>query len=163
MDQDWATFDVAQELVAEALALGGALDQAGDVSEHQHPIIALDDTELRFEGGERIGRDLGHRLRQPRQQGRFARIGIAHDADISDEFQFELQFQLDAADAGRGLAGRLVDRRLETGVTFAAGSTRGDDDALTGIDEVGNDLAGGQVADDSPAWDLDFEILAALA
>ena len=42
MDEHRAALDVGEELVAEAGALGGALDQPGDVGEDGLAVLALD-------------------------------------------------------------------------------------------------------------------------
>ena len=51
-------FDVTQELVTEALALGRAFDQAGNVGEHELVILEPHHAEVRFERGERVVGDL---------------------------------------------------------------------------------------------------------
>ena len=50
---------MAEETVADAGAFGGALDQAGDVGEHELAALVADDAELRAERGEGIVADLG--------------------------------------------------------------------------------------------------------
>ena len=51
--------DVAQELVAEPLALAGALDQPGDVGDDELGVLVEpDDAEVRLERGERVVGDL---------------------------------------------------------------------------------------------------------
>ena len=50
VDEHRAALDVGEELVAEAGALGGALDQARDVGEHRLAVLALD----RPEAGESV-------------------------------------------------------------------------------------------------------------
>ena len=57
--QGGAALDVAQEVVAQALALAGALDQAGDVGDGEADFAGLDDAQVGDEGGEGIVRDLG--------------------------------------------------------------------------------------------------------
>ncbi len=44
MDEHRAALDVGEELVAEAGALGGALDQARDVGEDRLAVLAVDHT-----------------------------------------------------------------------------------------------------------------------
>ena len=50
--------DVAQEAVAEAAALGRALDEPGDVGEHELVVLEPHDAEVRHERRERVVRDL---------------------------------------------------------------------------------------------------------
>jgi len=49
-----AALDVAQELIAEAVALMGAFDEAGDVGDDEGlVVVGADDAEIRDERGER--------------------------------------------------------------------------------------------------------------
>ena len=49
MDERPTTLDVGEELVAEPGALGGALDQPGDVGEHELSLAVVDRPEHRLE------------------------------------------------------------------------------------------------------------------
>jgi hypothetical protein len=60
---------VGEELVTEAGALGGPLDQAGDVGDDQLAIVERHRAKVRLDRRERIVGDLGVRPGQPRQQG----------------------------------------------------------------------------------------------
>src|SRR3546814_15513210 len=46
MQQHPAAFDMAEEAVAQAMALMGALDQAGNVGDHELGLVDMDDPEL---------------------------------------------------------------------------------------------------------------------
>ena len=54
MQQYAATFDVAEEAVAEAGAFMRTFDQARNVGEHEFAAVDIDDAKLRIERGERI-------------------------------------------------------------------------------------------------------------
>jgi hypothetical protein len=59
MNQDLGSFDVAQELIAEAMTFVGAFDQAGHVGHHKAAIAAQrDHAEIRRQRGEGIIRNL---------------------------------------------------------------------------------------------------------
>ena len=73
MDEHRAALDVGEELVAEAGALGGALDQARDVGEHRLAVLAVDHPERRREGRERVVGDLRRRPGQARPAARTCR------------------------------------------------------------------------------------------
>ena len=61
VNDNTGAFDVAEEIVAESLALMGTFDQAGDVGDDERIVVAaIDDAEVRFEGGERIVGYLGN-------------------------------------------------------------------------------------------------------
>ncbi len=89
--------DVREELVAEALALGRAAHQAGDVDELErggHDLLRLDDLDqrvlarvhdrddphVRLDGAERVVGRLGLGRRERVEEGRLADVGKADDA-----------------------------------------------------------------------------------
>jgi hypothetical protein len=91
--------DVRQELVAEALALVRAADQARDVVEgdrvgddvrgadHRRDlgeplVLDRDDRDVRLDRGERVVRGLGPGAGQRVEQRRLARVGHPDDADL---------------------------------------------------------------------------------
>ena len=58
-DQHPGPLDVAQELVAEAPTLAGALDEAGDVGDHELGVVGPHHAEVGFERREGVVGDLG--------------------------------------------------------------------------------------------------------
>jgi GAF domain-containing protein len=91
--------DVGEELVAEALALGGALDDAGDVQEvhrrrddllrveqlgqcRQPRVRHADHPDVRLDRGEGVVRREDVVLRQCVEKSRLAHVGQADDADL---------------------------------------------------------------------------------
>ena len=94
-DQHPGPLDVAEEAVAETLALGRALDQSGDVRHDElgavthapHP----HDAEMRYQGRERVVRDLGLGRRDRRDQGRFPGIGKAHERHVGHELELHVE------------------------------------------------------------------------
>ena len=85
--------DVGEEVVPEAGALVGALDQPGDVGDHELAVVAVERPEHRLERRERVGGDLGLRAREPRQQRRLAGVRQPDEADVGEQ----LEVQVDAA------------------------------------------------------------------
>ena len=68
--------DVAEELVPEAAPLGRALDEAGDVGDHELVVLEAHDAEVRLERGERVVGDLRlRRARPPRSTWTCPRSG----------------------------------------------------------------------------------------
>ena len=101
MEQHGAALDMAEEAVPEAGALVGALDQAGNVGEHEFAARrAPDDAELGRERGERIIGDLGLGARDGGEEGRLAGIGQADEAGIGDQLQPQPNPALLAGPAG---------------------------------------------------------------
>ena len=76
--QRGAALDVAQEVVAQAAALAGALDQAGDVGDGEGRLAGRDHAEVGHQGGERVVGDLGP---GPRDRGDQAGLAGAGEAD----------------------------------------------------------------------------------
>ena len=64
----------------EPRALGGALDQAGDVGEHELAVLGVERAQHRLERRERIVGDLRRRPREPPQQRRLARVRLPDQA-----------------------------------------------------------------------------------
>ena len=107
--------DVGEELVAEALALGGAAHQAGDVDEGQPrrddlgraadagerveaPVRHGDVADVRLDGAERVVRRLRRgRLRQRVEEGRLADVRQADDAALEAQGSYSFR----AASPGR--------------------------------------------------------------
>ena len=59
VEQEARALDMAEEAVADAGAVGGALDQPGDVGDDELAALVADDAQLRVDGGERVSADLG--------------------------------------------------------------------------------------------------------
>ena len=129
---------MAEEAVAEAGALMGALDQAGNVGEHELGLVAAHHAELGMQGGEGIVGDLRPRRRGRRQQGRFAGIGQTHQPGIGDQLQPQPQPAFLARTAGIGAARRAVGRGLELRIAAAADAALRQQDALARPGEVGD-------------------------
>ena len=72
---------------AEAGAFMRALDQAGNVGQHEFLFVDIHDAQLRMQGREGIVGDLRLGARRCRQQGRFAGVGQPDQAGIGDQLQ----------------------------------------------------------------------------
>ena len=89
-EQHGVALDVAQEAGAQALALGRALDDAGNVGHHERFVVAVGHhAQVGHEGGEGVVGNLGLGGRYYRQQRALARVGEAHEAHVGQ--QLELQ------------------------------------------------------------------------
>ena len=91
--QDPGPLDVAEEPVAEPLALGRPLHQPGDVGHHEvgprRP--TRDHAEVGLEGGERVVGDLGLGRRDPRDQRALAHVGEPHQGHVGHQRQLEVE------------------------------------------------------------------------
>ena len=160
VDEEPGPFDVAEEFVAQAVAFVGPLDEAGDVGHDEGPIgSGVDRPQVGVLGREGVVGDLGMGARDPRQQGRFARVGQAHEPDVGDDLQLEGDPPLLARDAFFVLSGGAIGARLEEGVAVSASPSAGDDHRITRPLHVAEHVAAVAVADDGPRGDLDDEVL----
>ena len=65
MNEQPSTFDVAQELNAQAVSFVRAFDQAGNVGHDERMIARLDNAQIWFESGERVIGNFGLGGREP--------------------------------------------------------------------------------------------------
>ena len=82
-----AALDMAEEAVAEAVALVRAFDQAGNVGEHEIAVVDLHHAEAGMQRRERIIGDLRLGGGDGGEQRRFAGVGQADEADVGDQLQ----------------------------------------------------------------------------
>ena len=136
MQQHAAALDMAEEAVAEAGALMRALDQAGNIGQHEFAAVGIHDAELRMQRGEGIVGDLRPRRADLGEEGRLAGIGQADEAGIRDQFQPQPDPALLAGLAGIGVARRAVGRRFEMRIAEAAIAALGEHEFLAELGEV---------------------------
>lgn len=89
VQEDAAALDVAEELVAKALALAGAFDKARNVTEDERAVADRDDAEVGDERREGIVGDFWPGPADDGDECRLADVREADDADVGDELQFE--------------------------------------------------------------------------
>ncbi len=92
VQQEARALQVAQEPVAEARAVGGALDQAGNVGDDEAAVrVGAHDAEVGRERRERIVGDLRPRRRHRADERALAGVGHAEQADVGQHLELELQ------------------------------------------------------------------------
>src|SRR5207247_11003824 len=133
--------DVAQELKAEALPFMGAFDEARDVR-HDEALVLVHghDTEVWYQGRERIVGDLRARVRNGRDQSGLACVGVAHQADVRQKFQLQLQPALLAGRAGIASGRYAIGRGGEEGVAASTASALRHDRLLAVLGQVREDI-----------------------
>ena len=139
--QRGAALDVAQEVVAEAAALAGALDQAGHVGDGERRVAGGDHAEVGDQRRERVVGDLGPGPRDRGDQAGLAGAREADQADVGDDLELEHDLELVAGLAEQREAGGLALGRGQRGVAEAAAAALGDDELGAGADQVGEHLA----------------------
>jgi hypothetical protein len=136
-----AALDVAQELQAEALPLGRAGDEPGNVRHGEDDVAGRDDAEVRHQGGERVVGDLRLRGAQHRDQARLPRAREADERHVGDRLQLEDDVAGLPGLAQLGEPGRLAPLGRQGGVAAAAAAAARDDQRRAVADEVGQHLA----------------------
>ncbi len=143
-----------------------AFDEAGEVGDGEGfgvGIVAdLDDAEVGFEGGEGVVGDLGFGGGEARDEGGFADVGVADEAGVGEETEFEAVGALFAGAAELVLARGLVGAGGEVLVASSAASAFGDDDGFVGVGEVVDELAGLVVVEKSADGDFEGGVFAGL-
>ena len=124
--------DVGEEVVAQAGALAGALDEPGDVGDDELALGALERPEHGLERRERVRADLRRGARHPREQRRLAGVRDADEPDVGEQLQAQVDPALLADEPALGEPRRLPGRRREALVAAPASATARDDDALAG-------------------------------
>ena len=137
MQQKARSLDMAEEAVANAGAFGGALDQAGNVGEHEFAALVANDPELGAERGERVIADLGTCVADRVEERRLAGVWQADEADVGEQFEAQPDPGLLTGLASLVLARRAVGRGLVTGVAAPAHAAFEEADALAGAGQVG--------------------------
>ena len=112
--------DVREEVVAEAGAGARALDQPGDVGDHELALVGFEHPENRRERRERVVGDLRRGAREAREQRGLAGVGQADEADVGEQPQAELEPAFLARQPALGEAGGLARGGGEALVALAA-------------------------------------------
>ena len=95
MRDETGAFDVPQKTRSQAGAEVGALDQSGQVRDHEAAAHAGtravhgDDAEVRLERCEGIGSNLGPCRGDPRNQGGFSGVGKADEPHVGQKLQLQ--------------------------------------------------------------------------
>jgi hypothetical protein len=139
--QRGAALDVAQELQAQALALGGARDQPGDVGHGVAHVPGLDHAEVGHERREGVVGDLGPGGADGRDQARLPGGGVPHQGHVGDGLELQHDVPGVPGRAQQGEAGGLALDRGQRRVAQAALAAGGRDELRTLAHEVGQDVA----------------------
>ena len=162
MEQDAGALDMAEEAVADPGAFGGAFDQPGNVGDDELAALVADHAELRAERREGIVADFGGGVGDGVEEGRFAGVRKADEADVGEQLEPQPQPQFLAVLAGLVLARGAIGRGLVAGVAAAAEPAREHGHALTFVGQVREQGAFLVVGEDlGPDRDLDDQIGAA--
>src|SRR5262249_13099494 len=126
--------------------------------DHERPVVVeLDDAEIRLERGERVVGDLRAGRGDAGNQCGLAGVGKSDEADVGEQLQLETEAALFAGAAGLVLGRGLVSGCGEAGVAASSASAARGYEALAGLGEVEQAVAGGLVVDDGPDRHENFD------
>ena len=163
VDEQAAPVDVPQKVVAQAGALGGALDDAGDVGQNEgHPLLHVHHPQVGEQGGEVVVGDLGPGLAHHGEQGGLAHVGEAHQAHVGQELELQDHVPALAGQARLGEAGHLPGGGGEVLVAPAAVAPPGQHEAV-GLGHVADDLLRLRVPHHRAPGHLDDQVRPVLA
>ena len=147
---------MAQEIVTEADAFTGSVDEAGNVGHDEAAVIRqVDDAEDRVECRKVIGGYFRLGCRNFPQDARLADAGIAQEADVCQDLQFQTQPPFFPRFAPFGKGRRPVGARSEMPVAPTAAAALGDDGLLAVPRQVGHDLTRFFIFYDCSQWNGD--------
>ena len=141
VDQDGTALHVAEEVVAEALALAGARDQSRHVGHDELHVAGLYHAQVGDQGGERVVGDLGPGRGHGRDDRGLAGVGEADQPDVGHRLQLEDEVTLLSRLALEREAGRLAPRAREGRVAEAAAAACGGHEPGADAEQVGEHLA----------------------
>ena len=137
MHDDRAALDVAQEVQAQAFALGSAGDQAGNVSHRVARVAGRHDAQVWHERGERVVGDLRARRTHGGNQRRLASRRKADEGHVGHGLELQDNVAFLARLAQQSEARGLACLRRERRVAQAAATTLGDHEARARARQVG--------------------------
>src|SRR5713226_7222469 len=92
MQQQLRSLEVAQKTIAQSVAFVRAFYQSGDIGNNKGAKVThVYNPQIRLKRRERIIGDLWTRRGNPGDERRFTRVGKADQANVREQFQFELQ------------------------------------------------------------------------
>ena len=163
MDKQPATVDMPQEVMAQAGALGGTFDDAGDIGQDErHALIHIHHAQIGEQRSEVIICDLGMGLGHHGEQRGFAYVGKANQAHIRQELQLQGDIMALSREAGLCKAGHLPGGGGEVHVAPAAPAALGGG-PIRAVGHVVHDGAGLGIPDQGASGDPDAQGLAVLA
>jgi hypothetical protein len=116
-----------------------ALDQAGDVGDHDRVVVDARHPEVRDQGGEGVVGDARARCRHRGDERRLPRVRIAHESHVGEQPQLEPQLARLARQAGLGAPRCPIRRRLEARIPPAAAAAVRHHDLRVGAVEIGDE------------------------
>ena len=164
MDDHLGPFNMAQEFMAQANALRSALNQAGNVRDHEAlRAVHVHHAQVRNDGGEMIIGDLGPCVGDPGKQGGFSHIGEADQTNIRDHFQLQQKLKLPGRLSRLGIFGGLHGAGGIMLVAVSALSTGQKHHTAVFSGHIRDDASALRLPDDGPFGNLEDDVLSVLS
>ena len=159
MKEQRGSLDVAQESETQACTPMGPRDDARDVCDHDLPMVAhRDHSQVRNERGERVIRYFRTECRNFGDERGFSRVGVADDAHLRDQFQFQAEPPGFTLLAGIGAPGRLVGGGSEAGISPSSCPPPGGNKCFTVLGKILEKVAGFAIPNDRPQREREDEV-----
>ena len=163
MQQQTAALHMAQEVMAQADALAGPFDQAGDVgADEAGPLAHRYHAQRGHQSGEVVVGDLRLGRADGGDEGGLAHIGETDQAHIGDELQLQRDLDVLTGHTRLGKLGDLAGRRGKMCIAVAAAAALCHGDGGV-VGQVSNNKAALGVLDDRAQRHLDDEVLGIFA
>ena len=141
-----------------------AFDQSRYVCNHERAKVSeIYDAEVRLERGERIIRDLRTRCRHGRDKRRLPCVGEAHQTDVCEQLEFELQLDLFSLASALMVARRAIGGSREVRISKPAAAAARRQPAIAVVTEIVQQVAGCCVKDLCPDWNSNYQIVAIMS
>ena len=163
MDEQPAPVNVPQEVVAQPRSVGGPLNDAGDIRQHEGgPLLQSHHPQIGGQSGKMVVGDLGLGPCHHRKEGGLPHIGEPHQPHIGQQLQLQGHIPLLPRQPRLGKVGHLPGGGGEVLVAPAPLAPPAEDKAVLPR-HVADDLPGGGVPDHGAPRDPDGQVLPVLA
>src|SRR6185437_2099199 len=164
MQQQLRALDVSQETIAQTSASVRALNQSGNIGDHESTkVTEIDNTKMRLQSRERIISDLRSRRGDSRDKRRLSRIRKTNQTNVREQLQLELHIQLFTLAARLMVARRAIRRSRKVGVAETAAATARRQPAITVVTQVVQQVTCARVKDLCSNWNPNNQVFAVMA
>ena len=163
MDKQTAPVDVPEEVVTQAGALSGALDDTGNIRHDEgHALLNVNHAQVGEQGGEVVVGNFWPCVGGDGEQCGFAHVGEAYQTYVRQQLQLQNHVPLLPLQPGLGKPGNLPGGGGVVGIAPAPTTAPGNDKVLAG-GHIHDDLTGLGIPDNGAPGHVDDEIFAPFA
>src|SRR2546425_10900353 len=157
---------MTQKFMAETNPLRGPFDEAGNIGQYKAHLVTTpwlpdgNHTQVGRECGERIVGNLGVCGSHNREKSRFTGVGVADQANIGDQAQFEVEPSFLTRLTFLSFAWSLMGRSSKMGIAQATSPTTSNHNPLFILNKIGQQFVRVSVTDDRATGDGQHDIFA---